>query len=75
MVKPMIHILQNKKLWYVLTVVLRVWRVVGVEVVLVAEAVSQLGLAVPQLRGHLARAPVRRGPGQWIHVCRSAQQC
>ena len=66
MVKPMIDILQSKKLllWYVLTVVLRVWRVVGVEVVLVAEAVSQLGLAVPQLRGHLARAPVRRGPGQ-----------
>ena len=63
MVKPLIDILQNKKLWYVLTVVLGVWRVVGVEVVLVAEAVSQLGLAVPQLRGHLARAPVRRGPG------------
>ena len=65
MVKPLIDIFQNKKLWYVLTVVLGVWRVVRVEVVLVAEAVPQLGLAVPQLRRHLARAPVRRGPGQW----------
>ena len=55
---------------YVLTVVLGVGRVVRVEVVLVAVAVPQLGLAVPQLRGHLARAPVRRGPG---HIHRAVE--